>query len=42
MLAHYGIRPERVLAELERRAGTSGIEEKAARSAAARERSERK
>jgi phosphoribosyl-ATP pyrophosphohydrolase len=42
MLAHYGIRPERVLAELERRAGTSGIEEKAARSATARERSERK
>ncbi len=31
MLAHYGLRPEDVLAELERRAGTSGIEEKALR-----------
>jgi phosphoribosyl-ATP pyrophosphohydrolase len=41
MLAQYGIRPERVLAELERRAGTSGIEEKAARAALARERGER-
>jgi phosphoribosyl-ATP pyrophosphohydrolase len=38
MLAQYGLRPESVLAELARRAGTSGIEEKAARSAAARER----
>lgn len=37
MLAHYGLRPEQVLAELARRAGTSGIEEKAARKAAARE-----
>ena len=26
MLAHYGLRPEQVLAELQRRAGTSGIE----------------
>lgn len=42
MLAQYGIRPERVLAELERRAGTSGIEEKAARAAVAREQDERK
>jgi phosphoribosyl-ATP pyrophosphohydrolase len=33
MLAHYRLRPEQVLAELERRAGTSGIEEKAARKA---------
>ena len=33
MLAHYGLRPEHVLAELDRRAGTSGIEEKAARKA---------
>lgn len=33
LLAHYGLRPEQVLAELERRAGTSGIEEKAARKA---------
>lgn len=31
MLAHYGLRPENVLAELEKRAGTSGIEEKALR-----------
>ena len=42
MLAHYGLRPSDVLAELQRRAGTSGIEEKAARNAAERERSERK
>ncbi len=41
MLAHHGLRPEQVLAELQRRAGTSGIEEKAARKAVARERSER-
>ncbi len=41
MLAQYGIRPERVLCELERRAGTSGIEEKAARAAAVREQNER-
>jgi phosphoribosyl-ATP pyrophosphohydrolase len=41
MLAHYGLRPEAVLAELERRAGTSGIEEKAARAAAVREGGER-
>jgi phosphoribosyl-ATP pyrophosphohydrolase len=33
MLAQYGLRPEQVLAELDRRAGTSGIEEKAARKA---------
>ena len=36
-LAHYGHRPADVLAELERRAGTSGIEEKALRQAVARE-----
>lgn len=36
LLAHYGLRPEQVLAELERRAGTSGIEEKAARKAQGR------
>jgi len=36
MLAHYRLRPEQVLAELERRAGTSGIEEKAARKARSR------
>ena len=33
-MAHYGLRPEQVLAELERRAGTSGLDEKAARKAA--------
>jgi phosphoribosyl-ATP pyrophosphohydrolase len=31
MLSHYGLRPESVLTELARRAGTSGIEEKALR-----------
>ena len=36
MLSHFGLRPEQVLAELERRAGTSGIEEKALRKALAR------
>ena len=36
-LAHYGLRPADVLAELERREGTSGIEEKALRQAQARE-----
>ncbi|GIX30429.1 MAG: phosphoribosyl-ATP pyrophosphatase [Porticoccaceae bacterium] len=35
MLSHLGSGPEAVLAELERRFGTSGLEEKAARSAAA-------
>ncbi len=30
-LAVYGLRPEAVLAELERRAGTSGLDEKASR-----------
>jgi len=38
MLAHYGLRPERVLAELDRRAGVSGLEEKALRKALGRER----
>jgi phosphoribosyl-ATP pyrophosphohydrolase len=33
MLAHYGLGPADVLAELERREGTSGIDEKAARKA---------
>jgi phosphoribosyl-ATP pyrophosphohydrolase len=37
MLSHYGLRPEQVLAELERRAGTSGIEEKALRKARERD-----
>ena len=35
-LAHYGLHPDDVLAELERREGTSGIEEKALRKALAR------
>ncbi len=38
MLSHYRIRPEQVLAELQRRAGTSGLEEKALRKAVERER----
>ena len=37
-LAHYGLTPADVIAELERREGTSGIEEKALRKAQARER----
>jgi phosphoribosyl-ATP pyrophosphohydrolase len=32
-LAHYGLAPADVIAELDRRAGTSGIEEKALRNA---------
>jgi phosphoribosyl-ATP pyrophosphohydrolase len=36
-LAYYGLKPADVLAELERREGTSGIEEKALRKALARE-----
>ena len=36
-LAHYGLAPADVLAELERREGTSGIEEKALRKAQARD-----
>jgi phosphoribosyl-ATP pyrophosphohydrolase len=36
-LAHYGYTPADVIAELERREGTSGIEEKALRKALARE-----
>jgi phosphoribosyl-ATP pyrophosphohydrolase len=36
MLAHFGLRPEQVLGELERRAGVSGLEEKALRKALAR------
>jgi len=36
-LAHYGFAPRDVVAELERREGTSGIEEKALRKAQARE-----
>ena len=37
-LSHYGLRPEDVIAELQRRAGTSGVEEKALRKAQTRER----
>lgn len=36
-LAHYGLHPADVIAELERREGTSGIEEKALRKVLARE-----
>ncbi len=36
-LAHYGLAPADVVAELERREGTSGIEEKALRKVLARE-----
>lgn len=38
LLAQHGLRPEDVLAELERRAGTSGLEEKALRRALERDR----
>jgi phosphoribosyl-ATP pyrophosphohydrolase len=40
-LAHYGLAPADVIAELERREGTSGIEEKALRKADAREAAEK-
>jgi phosphoribosyl-ATP pyrophosphohydrolase len=36
-LAHYGLKPADVVAELQRREGTSGLEEKALRKAQARE-----
>ncbi|MBT9506016.1 phosphoribosyl-ATP diphosphatase [Rhodoferax sp.] len=36
-LAHYGLRPADVVTELDRRAGTSGIEEKALRKVQMRE-----
>ncbi len=36
-LAHYGLKPADVVTELDRRLGTSGIEEKALRKAIARE-----
>lgn len=39
-LAHYGLGPDLVLAELARRAGTSGIEEKALRKVQARDKDE--
>lgn len=40
-LAHYGLSPADVIAELERREGTSGIEEKALRKAQDREAAEK-
>ena len=36
-LAHYGLKPAQVVAELDRRAGTSGMEEKALRKVLARD-----
>ena len=42
MLAQYGLRPSDVLAELARREGISGIDEKAARADTLRAKSERK
>ena len=39
-LAHYGLSPADVIAELERREGTSGIEEKALRKAQGRDATE--
>jgi phosphoribosyl-ATP pyrophosphohydrolase len=42
MLAHYGLGPADVLAELHRREGISGIDEKAARAASPRVEAERK
>ena len=41
-LAHYGLSPADVIAELERREGTSGIEEKALRKAKSRDESEQR
>lgn len=40
-LAHYGLSPADVVAELERREGTSGIEEKALRKALSRDAAEK-
>jgi len=42
MLAQYGLRPSDVLAELRRREGISGIDEKAARTEGRRAKAERK
>jgi phosphoribosyl-ATP pyrophosphohydrolase len=39
-LSHYGLKPANVVAELERRVGVSGLDEKAARKAQAREKTE--
>jgi phosphoribosyl-ATP pyrophosphohydrolase len=41
-LAHYGLSPKDVIAELDKRVGTSGLEEKASRRAKDREVSESK
>ncbi|MEN9983658.1 MAG: hypothetical protein RI918_1627 [Pseudomonadota bacterium] len=41
-LAHYGLSPQDVIAELDKRVGTSGLEEKASRKAKDREVSESK
>jgi phosphoribosyl-ATP pyrophosphohydrolase len=41
-LAHYGLSPQDVIAELDKRVGTSGLEEKASRKAKDREVSELK
>ena len=41
-LAHYGLSPLEVIAELERREGTSGIEEKALRKAQGRDAAEQR
>jgi phosphoribosyl-ATP pyrophosphohydrolase len=41
-LAHYGLSPADVIAELERREGTSGIEEKALRKAQGRDAAEKR
>jgi phosphoribosyl-ATP pyrophosphohydrolase len=37
MLEHYGLGPQAVIAELERREGISGLDEKSARKAGARD-----
>jgi phosphoribosyl-ATP pyrophosphohydrolase len=42
MLAHYGLKPSDVLMELRRREGISGIDEKAARKDATRNKSEKR
>jgi len=42
MLAQYGLRPSDVLAELQRREGISGLDEKAARAEVLRSKAERK
>ena len=42
MLAQYGLRPSDVLAELQRREGISGLDEKAARAETRRSKAERK